>query len=173
MKQLTLLTLLHLCFTSFGQDATKEETVNWLKSRLDYNKQWNEKTYEKLEIVRYDYKNDTLYYKVQYTWSKDEGGYRIESIPMRDINANRMSIVRKIGDEGDLAIELYTNYGKESIREYIKGWATDKGMYLNRDNTEICFPKALLDSEGYDLPERVLKALKHLTEKAGSKGEKF
>lgn len=173
MKILVSFYLLTLCNIIFGQNnATKEETVSWLSSRLKYVKQWEEKTYASLEIIKYDFINDTMFYKVQYTWS-DENGGRIESIPIREINPNRLKIVRMIGNEGDLGIELYTNYGKETIKQLLKGSSDGKGIYLDQNKITLYFPKAKLEYDGYDLPQRTVEALKHLIMLAGGKGEKF
>lgn len=174
MKNLLLLFTLSLAINCFSQNnASKQETVSWIKSRLNYNKQWEEKTYESLDVVKYDFNNDTLFYRVQYTWGKKDGGHRINAIPIKDINPERIIITRSTGDEGDLRIELYTNNGKKSIKELLKGSANDEYITLYRDKTPLYLPKAKLDMEGYNLPERIVNALKHLIKLAGGSGEKF
>lgn len=177
MKQSITLLILILGLTVSAQDnATKKETVEWLKSRLDYNAQWEEKHYHELKVIKYDYQNDTLFYKVHYIYGdKPHSGYRVDAIPMRDINPNRIRIVNMIGNSGDMGLELYTNYGKESIKSYLSfdSEGNPTGKPLDYKMVTLYFPKWVISTQGVEITQRAAKAVKHLIKLAGGTGEKF
>jgi hypothetical protein len=176
MKHILILFILPFTLPVFGQNgATKKETVEWLKSRLDFNAQWEEKTYHRLELVKYDYTNDTLFYKVHHIYGgKPHTGYRIDAIPMRDINPDRIRIVTMIGNTGDMGLELYTINGKKSIQSYV-GFERDVGkpMKLDYDMVTLYFPKSVISTQGVEITQRAANAVKHLIKLSGGTGEKF
>jgi hypothetical protein len=176
MKPILILFILSFTLKLYAQNnATKEETVGWLKSRLDYHAQWEEKSYHRLEVVKYDYTNDTLFYKVHYIHGgKPHSGYRIDAIPMRDINPDRIRIVTLIGNTGDMGLELYTINGKNSIQSYV-GLGSDAGkpIKLDYDMVTLYFPKWVISTQGEEITQRAAKAVKHLIEISGGTGEKF
>jgi len=163
-----------LILTSFiYQDASKRETVDWIKSRCYYYKQYSDTEFgiNRIELFDYDFKNDTLFYKVQNYHGGN--GFRVDAIPIRQINPERLRIVRLFGSDEDLGIELYTSYGKENIVSYIYLDSNDKKPYKSYYNmVKIYLPGSKLKAEP-DLPDRMFKALKHLFKLCGNKGEKF
>lgn len=171
----TLIFIFSIVLSSVIQsDATKEETVTWLKSRLDYHAQWGEKHYHDLKMVKYDYKNDTLYYKVHYIFANEPNkAYRIDAIPVRDINPERLRIVRMIGDDGDMAIEIYINYGKESVISTIMDEKGKVKLRSKYNQVSFYFPKWVLETQGMEVIERSEKAIIYLVKLSGGKGEKF
>jgi len=186
MKKLLVLLMIFISTYSFSQ--SKQETVDFIKSRLDYNAQWNEKDYNELKLLKYDYQNDTLYYKVHYMiYGEPNESFRVDAIPIKDINPDRIRIVNMIGDSDDMGIELYTNYGRELIAEYYENPLIDgETMFydtpcdffprcykLTSKQATFVFPEWVIQTQGRDLTNRVKSAILHLIELSGGDGEKF
>jgi len=183
--------LFFLLFFIFSLDLSaqsKKETVDFIKSRLDYTAQWNEKWYNDLKLLKYDYQNDILYYKVHYmTLGEPNKSFRVDAIPIKDINPERIRIVNMIGDSDDMGIELYTNYGRELIINYhenplIDGeplfYTTPCDFFpicnkLTSKQVTLVFPEWVIQTQGRDITNRVKKAILHLIELSGGTGEKF
>jgi len=161
-----------LILTSFiCQDSSKSETVDWVKSRAYYSQQPGEKHYKLLEIIDYDYDYDTLYYKVQNYGS--DIVFRINAVPIRNINPERVRIVRLIGNSGDRGIELYTNYGKENIMTNIYLGKNDPNpVRLTYSKVTIYLPASNIRADE-NVPDRMENAFKHLIRLSGGKGEKL
>ena len=119
MKNLFLLCFFILPYILTAQnDASKEETVNWLKSRLDYIAQPGEKNYHELKLVKYDYTNDTLFYKVNnMTGGKSSNIYRIMAIPIKDINPDRIRIVRISNYTNEMTYTILLH--RTTIRKFV------------------------------------------------------
>ena len=173
-----MLPLVFCIVFAYGQnEATKRETVEWIKSRVDYFRGTDKHSFfNKIELIKYDYEADTLFYKVQhFNNGKAHDGYRIDAIPLKDINPDRIRVVDLMGDDG-MGIELYTNNGGELIKSHLYriGENSDrKSMTLKYKQVTIFFPKSVIEREGTDLPSRTVKALTHLIKLAGGQGEKF
>lgn len=158
---------------SAQSNATKEETFNWLKSRLDYHSQWDEKYWHELELIKIE--GDTLFYKVhQLMDGKPMDGYTIDKIPVKDINPQRISIAHQIGDTKELVLQLFTNYGKKSIISDV--YVDESGklfVSISKKIVNLYLPDILIRTEGTEIAERTKIALQHLIELSGGVGEKF
>lgn len=157
------------------QKATKTETVNWIKSRLDYHQQWEDKDFFGMEVIKYDYKNDILYYK-HHAANQGEAhtAYWVYEIPMKDINPDRIRPVRLAVEDG-VGIEINTNYGKESIISKTYKYPSGKHSMTDEYNTlTIKIPMNVFNKEGKEaFVYRIIKAFMHLIDLAGGEGEKF
>lgn len=176
MRNLIFLFLIQLTFYSYSQnDATKKETVDWLTSRLNYIANWDEKDYQELKVVKYDFQNDTIFYKVHYIYEgKPHSIYRIDAIPIRDINPGRIKIVKMFPpEEGNMGIELYVNNGEKNIQSYHYKIDNTFTMTLHDSKVTLIFPKSVISREGIEITERTKKAIEHLIKLTGGKGEKF
>jgi len=188
MKRILFFLLFFIFSLDLIAQVSKKETVDFIKSRLDYNAQWNEESYKDLKLLRYDYQNDILYYKVHYMlYGEPSKSFRVDAIPIKDINPGRIRIVNMIGDSDDMGIELYTNYGRESIVNYHKNplidgeplfYTTPCDFFpicykMTSKSVTLYFPEWVIQTQGMDITNRVKKAILHLIELSGGTGEKF
>jgi hypothetical protein len=163
IKFLPILLLLVLPLTSTGQNnATIEETIDFLKGRLEKS----EKNYTK--TIEFDKKKCELIIKVKQTGSTPFES--IEYIPLNKIDPNSIVIIES--KDLNSVIVHFDMIGKQELirRTVIEKW--EGGQIRNVTDNYIQWHFDLISKQN-NIPERVKKALLHAIKLCGGKEEKF
>lgn len=159
-----------LSFKTTLQDATIDETVSWLASKMNFD------DVNDYPIARYNLTFDKVKKELKYdiiflNADRSPRQFVVMQIPVKDINPKSIKI---LGDSNMGWIQITTNDKKRTIRSSYR-WAKDAPnttIHSNEAEIQFRFPKQQLE-ENENILERVKKALQYLIKLCGGNGEKF
>ena len=167
-------------FSSYSQDASREETMDWIEGKYgDYQRNYLKEpdfkdSYTDVVKLSFDRAENVLIYEIS---SFQEGSAvkngltrSIFRAPLSDLNPEEIELGYYPNSE-DVTIKLVTTNQKKSIiRQFWKG--EEGGKFDPVDSLTFCLSQQLL-KDFENLPERTKKALEHLIRLCGGEGEKF
>ena len=162
-----LLSFITLSLFSQSNNATVDETVEWIRTKITGSYLLESRT----DSVKINHTKDTLkIYRTQDSLFKgDVMLWSIDIIPLKTLNPDKVTYYA-IGNT--CYIQLYTTMDKNVIKDVIFNPVKETGYSLLRNNVIINVPTSIVTSNE-NIGERLKTAFEHLIKICGGKPEKF